>query len=301
MEWLQITIETTAAHGEYAAELLSAAGAQAVTLRGGDAPAVYEPGPGETPLWAQVEVTGLFDAPVDAPVDTPARAAAICAGLQTAAAPGVILALHTATLPDRQWERSCLQDFKPLRFGAHTWVCPSWCAAPAAPGDVVITLDPGLAFGTGGHATTALCLEWLDGHGCRGCRVIDYGCGSGLLGIAAARHGAAQVWCVDHDPQALTATRANAQINGVAALLHPCLPEGLPAVQADVLLANILAAPLIALAPAFAALLRPGGAIVLSGLLTQQIEAVAAAYRPWFTLDAPRRRQDWALLGGTRH
>lgn len=292
MDWLQITIEATAEHAEQVGDLLTAAGATAVTIRSGDAPALYEPGPGEAPLWDRLLITGLFDGPE--------RAAAITTRLRAAAAPDMIVDLHVATLADRQWERSCLDDLRPQRFGARTWVTPSWCEAPAAPEAVVITLDPGLAFGTGGHATTALCLEWLDAHPWGGGRVIDYGCGSGLLGIAAARHGAAEVWCVDHDPQALTATRANAQQNGVAPVVRVCLPDEMPSLQFDVMLANILAAPLIELAPRFAALVRRGGALVLSGLLVDQGRELIAAYAPWFDLAEGARRDGWLMLTGER-
>jgi ribosomal protein L11 methyltransferase len=186
-----------------------------------------------------------------------------------------------------------------MRFGANLWIVPSWTAAPDA-GAVNILLDPGLAFGTGTHPTTRLCLEWLDAHPTAGQQVIDYGCGSGILAIAAARLGAGHVWAVDNDPQALTATRDNAGRNEVTAHIDTALPAGLPACQADVLIANILAGPLIDLAPHFATLVRPAGAIVLSGILPEQAAQVLAAYRPWFDMALPSEHEGWVRLEGCR-
>ncbi len=167
-----------------------------------------------------------------------------------------------------------------------------------------MALDPGLAFGTGHHPTTALCLRWLDGADLAGSRLIDYGCGSGILAIAALKLGAAQALAIDHDPQALEATLANATENDVALrlriLMPKDMPEGLPEERADRLVANILAGPLIELAPELAALVRPGGELALSGLLVDQIESLATAYAPWFDLEPPQILEDWVLLAGTR-
>jgi len=172
--------------------------------------------------------------------------------------------------------------------------------APPDPAAVNIRLDPGLAFGTGTHPTTALCLEWLDGMDLKGKQLVDYGCGSGILAIAAARLGASRIWAVDHDPQALAATRDNARRNQVEAHVQIGLPEILPAAAVDAVLANILAAPLIQLAPRLAALIKPSGALVLSGILSGQDREVRAAYAPWFRFGRGARREEWRRLDARR-
>jgi ribosomal protein L11 methyltransferase len=182
-----------------------------------------------------------------------------------------------------------------MAFGRRLWVCPEGQSVTPADG-VVIRLDPGLAFGTGTHATTALCLDWLDGLDLEGKSVLDYGCGSGILAIAALKLGAEHALAVDHDPQALEATRANAIKNQVDARLQTALPDALPATRADILVANILAEPLMSLAPTLAELLRSGGRLALSGILAEQQEAVAARYRPYAELQPVRRREEWILI-----
>ena len=191
-------------------------------------------------------------------------------------------------IEDRPWERVWLDEFAPTRFGRRLWVCPRGQApdpAEIGPDTVIVELDPGLAFGTGHHATTALCLEWLDALDLTGKTVLDYGCGSGILAIAALRLGAALAVAVDHDPQALEATRDNAAENGVADRIQVYAPEDQPRLTADVLVANILAGPLVELAPRLAELVAPGGALALSGVLEEQAPEVAAAYSPHFDLD----------------
>jgi ribosomal protein L11 methyltransferase len=192
-----------------------------------------------------------------------------------------------------------MQHFHPMRFGARLWICPSW-QAPPAPDAVNILLDPGLAFGTGTHPTTALCLEWVDQHGADYDEVIDYGCGSGILALAAAKLGARHVWAVDNDPQALLATRANAANNGVAHLIDAVTPQALPALRTQLLLANILAQPLIDLADRFSAYVSPGGYIVLSGILTQQAASVAAAYQKHFEMAPWVGKDEWIRLVGKK-
>ena len=202
-------------------------------------------------------------------------------------------------LEDRDWAREWLKDFKPMRFGTRLWICPT-AYTPPEPDAVNLSLDPGLAFGTGTHATTALCLEWLDGHDLRDRLVVDYGCGSGILAIAAARLGAREVWAVDNDPQALVASRDNAARNGVMDRLHICLPPAFPALQADVLLANILAGPLVSLAQLFAACLRPGGRLVLSGILKTQEPDIRRAYQADFAELEVASKDDWIRVSGIR-
>ena len=251
---------------------------------------MLEPLPGEVRLWPATRLAALF---VDAG-DPDALAGAVTAAL--ALPPGLVSA---AILPDRAWEREWLRDFHAMRFGKRLWVCPRHerVADPAA---VIVTLDPGLAFGTGTHPSTALCLTYLDAHLARGARAIDYGCGSGVLALAGAKLGAAEVHCFDIDPQALLATRENALENGVADVVrvheHAAgLPTGV-----DVLMANILSGPLCALAPRFAELVRPGGEAVLAGLMRHEVRDVTGAYDSWFDLEGCGERGDWACLSARR-
>jgi ribosomal protein L11 methyltransferase len=194
-----------------------------------------------------------------------------------------------------------MDDFKPLRFGDRLWIVPSWHDAPD-PHAANLLLDPGLAFGTGTHPTTALCLEWLDGQDVTSRQVIDYGCGSGILGLAALLLGADHVIGVDTDPQALEASRENARRNKVEEdRLDLFLPGDEPDTMADIMLANILAQPLIGLAPKLAAKVKPGGDIVLSGILSNQAREVMEAYEPWFIMDEPEQREEWIRLTGRRN
>ena len=307
-DWQQLTL-AAGAHGvERLEDALLAAGAIAVTLSdGGDRP-VLEPAPGATPLWPHTLVTGLFDGGADL--------AAVKQRLRDALGMDALAAAEQATLAERDWARVWLDDFKPMRFGRRLWVCPgdqppppasppasTPASTPAAAADtdaVTVALDPGLAFGTGTHPTTALCLEWLDGADLGAKTVLDYGCGSGILAVAAAKLGAGRVWAIDIDPQALLAGRDNAARNGVADRLWLGTPEQLAATAAtaDVVVANILAGPLIELAPKLTARLRPGGALALSGLLADQAAAVSKAYRPWLELKNGGQRDGWVLLYG---
>ncbi|HHC71429.1 MAG TPA: 50S ribosomal protein L11 methyltransferase [Thiotrichales bacterium] len=202
-------------------------------------------------------------------------------------------------LPEREWSRSWMEDLHPMRFGRRLWICPSWHEPPD--GDAVtITLDPGLAFGTGTHPTTAMCLEWLDSHPPEKQRVLDYGCGSGILAIAAARLGAGSVTAIDNDPQALLACRDNARKNGISRHIGCHAPEQAPSGQYHLLLANILANPLIQLAPRLARLVQTDGKLLLSGILEEQAEEVGSAYAPWFRIGPVRQREGWVLLEGER-
>ena len=285
---------------EAAEEVLFAAGAVSVSLQDAADDPVLEPAPGETPLWPTLTITGLFDGATD-PLE-------ILAALHDRP-PG--MAWRVASLAGRVWEREWLRDYRPLRFGRRLAVVPTEMTPP--PGTVVLRLDPGLAFGTGTHPTTALCLEWLDTLSTaagdarpplQGALVLDYGCGSGILAIAALLLGAAEAIAVDLDPQALLATRANAALNGVAARLSTCLPVDLPKAlgprRADILVANILAGPLQRLLPEFAARLEAGGLLALSGILVGQESALAAAAGTWFRLDPPALQDDWVRLSGQR-
>jgi ribosomal protein L11 methyltransferase len=266
--------------------LLFELGAASVTLLdAGDDP-VLEPAPGATPLWPSVELRALFAQDM-----SPER---VREALELFA-PG-ISPPSFEVIADRLWEREWLADFKPMQFGRRLWVCPGGQRV-AAEDAVIVELDPGLAFGTGTHATTALCLGWLESNTRVGDVVVDYGCGSGILGIAALKLGARHVHALDIDPQATIATRDNAVRNGVDRQLTF---DAAPARSADLLVANILAGPLIELAPMFAGLVKDGSRLALSGILLAQAAAVTAAYRPWFDIGLTGSRDGWALLSG-RH
>jgi ribosomal protein L11 methyltransferase len=291
MPWLQVTFRTDRERAPLIEAALENAGALAVTLGdAGDEPQL-EPPPGAMPLWQEVTLSALF---AD---DQHARATALALSQSLAGQLGAEPRFER--IEDRVWERVWLDDFKPVRFGRRLWICPRGQSAADADA-VVVELDPGLAFGTGHHPTTALCLRWLDGTDLEGRTVIDYGCGSGILAIAALRLGADSAVAVDHDPQALQATLANAEQNGVADRLLTSLPDAAPADPADLVLANILAGPLIELAPRLATLVHPRGLIALSGILREQATRVTEAYAPWFDLEPPREEEDWVLLSGRR-
>lgn len=303
MPFLQLTLDIDKADPAPFEDALFELGASAVSLADAADNPILEPKPGELPLWPTVTVTALFPGDADA--------AQIVAGLQKQFAP---LPPHEfTTLEDRAWEREWLKDFKPMQFGKRLWICPGGMLPPsdllpAASSQspvALVSLDPGLAFGTGTHPTTALCLEWLDGADVQDKNVIDYGCGSGILAIAALKLGAREALGVDIDPQALIASRDNAERNEVSDRLRlrncdfatgkEALPQPTP-----ILLANILAGPLAELAPLFAKLVISGGHVVLSGILKDQAPALAQAYAAWFDMDAPAYRGDWARLTGRK-
>jgi ribosomal protein L11 methyltransferase len=290
MPFLQVTLDLGDMDPAAAEEACFAAGALSVTLADAADEPVLEPAPGTTPLWRRVRLGALFPAETDAQVTTAVLAAAL--GLPAGR-------VTHETLADRAWEREWLKDFRPMRFGRRLWICPGGQQAPD-PDAAVIELDPGLAFGTGTHPTTALCLEWLDAADIGGRTVLDYGCGSGVLALAALRLGAAEACAIDIDPQALLATAENAARNGLQARLHVMPAEALAAGERDVVLANILAGPLVELAPTLARQVRAGGAIVLAGMLDDQAEGVARAYRPWFHMRMFARRDGWAVIEGRR-
>lgn len=292
MSWLELKIDTSAQLAPALGDALSEYGALSVTFSDTRDEPVFEPDVGTTPLWLHTRVIGLFDTSSD--VD------AVLAQLQQRFGAAAITSTSVQPLADQAWERTWMDHFVPTRFGNRLWICPSWCAPPD-PDAVNIFMDPGLAFGTGTHPTTALCLEWLDAHPPENQLVIDYGCGSGILAIAAAKLGAQRVIGVDHDPQALLATRENAQRNHVENRIETYLPEQMPNLVADVILANILANPLRELAAQFARSIKPGGLLVMSGILIEQATDTCAAYTSQFTMRAAVTKQEWARLDGTRN
>ncbi len=303
MAWLQLALVADREQAPLIEAALENGGALAVTIDdAADDPApepILEPAPNATPLWRQVRITALFS---DDPQGTMlAEQAADSLGFQSLAPPLI------TTLDDRPWERVWLEELAPMRFGRRLWICPHGQRPdPADVDSVIIDLDPGLAFGTGHHPTTALCLRWLDGLDLTDRTVLDFGCGSGILAIAALKLGARHAFAVDHDQQALDATVDNAIDNDVlerlTILLPPAVPEYLDghSTGADVLVANILAGPLIELAPTLTNFAADDALIGLSGILSHQATRVADAYREHFLLEPPGIDADWALLAGRR-
>ncbi len=290
MPFHQLVIDLGRADPGPAEQACLGLGATAVSLTDAADHPVLEPGPGEMPLWPEVRLFALFEQSAE-----PRMLAAVLTavlGLPDGA-------IRVECLADRAWEREWLKDFRPMRFGRRLWVCPGGQRAQAADA-VVLELDPGLAFGTGTHATTALCLEWLDATPLEGRCVLDYGCGSGILALAALALGASSATAFDIDPQALTATRENARRNSLDGRLAVAAMPGEIEGRFDVVLANILAGPLVGLAPALAARCAPAGAIALAGLLDAQAPEVARAYGPWFDIGPAARRDGWTMLAGRR-
>lgn len=290
MSWKQIAFELPAARAGLAEALLEAEGVLSVTyLDPGSGRPVLEPAPGATELWPQLRVQALLPAEADAER---------LRGRLTEGLGGAPAAWTVEALADRAWERAWMDDYRPMSFGGGLWVVPTGMAAPQ-PDAVNLRLDPGLAFGTGTHATTALCLEALAATPPRGETVIDYGCGSGVLAVAALLLGARAAVAVDHDPQALRATRENAERNGVAGRLR-VLDAGAALPPADLVVANILAGVLVELAPRLVAALRPGARLALSGVLAEQAATVASAYTGSCRLQPLVLREGWVRLDGVR-
>ena len=293
MDWLQFVMRLDALDPDQVEAALLQAGACSVTLSdAGDDP-VLEPGPGETPLWSSTRIAGLFSGGTDPDVIR----TALIGTLGVAALPEH----HVEELQDRAWEREWLRDFGPRRFGTRLWICPHGQAVDVR-GAVVVELDPGLAFGTGSHPTTALCLEWLDSIDLRGKTVLDYGCGSGVLAIAALKLGADAAQGMDIDPQATLATRQNAAANAVE--VGVCGSAAEINGEFDVVVANILAGPLVEFADSITSRLGNRGMLALSGVLCEQADTVMAAYAPWIEFDEPVFReqdgQTWSRLTGSR-
>ena len=287
MNFVEIEFALGLADGEAFAEALETLGALSVTFKDlGDDP-VLEPLPGELRLWRETAVIALFD---DSLSDT-----ARLAQLSRQLGPAVLAGASSRSIADRLWEREWLRDWRPQQFGRRLWICPTASSPPAQQDAVVVWLDPGLAFGTGTHPTTGQCLEVLDSLDLRGCSVIDYGCGSGILCIAALKLGAAHGIGVDLDPQALIAIQENALRNGVADQLQI---QGIGSAlgPADIVLANILAGPLVDLASLLRDACRVGADLILSGILVEQTAQLLAAYAPWFDIVANRQRDGWTCL-----
>ncbi len=291
-DWLKLTLALDAQQVDAVEQLLWSLGAVSVTLIDAADQPIHEPDPGQAPLWSRVQLEALF--PIDIDRDR------VLLTLLTSIEPDQAGLPVIETLTGQHWTRAWMDRFEPMQFGHDLWVCPSH-QTPNPEWPVVLTLDPGLAFGSGTHPTTALCLEWIADHRrnqghCQGLSVIDYGCGSGILAIAAALKGAEQVLAIDHDPQALLATEDNARRNRVSDRIRVALPSAVKPGPADLVLANILAGPLIELAPMLAELVKPGGSIVLSGILAEQADGVAQAYSRLLQPVEQVLREEWVRL-----
>ncbi len=295
MDWLQFVMKLDKLDPGTVEDLFNRHGAWSVTLSdAGDNP-VLEPGPGETPLWTDTRITGLFSA--DADIE------GLEAELLTTLKLTRLPAYHIEGLENRVWEREWLRDFGPMRFGRRLWISPGDSTIEHDEA-VIIRLDPGLAFGTGTHATTALCLEWLDGLALQGKTMLDYGCGSGVLAIAGLKLGCASAMAMDIDSQALLATSQNADRNGVST--HLRVVGNVDDIEGcfDVVVANILAGPLVQFAESVTSTVARDGMLALSGVLCEQAPTVMAAYAPWIRFDEPAFReqdgQTWSRLTGKK-
>ena len=290
MAWIQIRINSTNQQAEGLSDFLSDIGAVSVTFMDSQDTPIFEPLPGETRLWGNTDVIALFDAETEM--------ALVVQALQNEGWLGAQTAYKIEQIEDKDWEREWMDNFHPMRFGQRLWICPSWREVPD-PQAVNVMLDPGLAFGTGTHPTTALCLEWLDGLDLQGKTVIDFGCGSGILAIAALKLGAKNAIGIDIDPQAILASRNNAEQNGVADRLQLFLSQDKPAdLKADVVVANILAGPLKELYPIISELVKPQGDLGLSGILESQAPSVCEAYAQRFELEPVAVREEWCRITG---
>lgn len=298
MAWIQLKVEVLPDQIEVIEDSMLLEGAQAVTLQDGADQPILEPELGTMPVWDKTIVIGLFDAEIngDVLIANMKNLFSFDPAMQGKAFPEHKLEL----VEDKDWERAWMDNFHAMPFGDRLWVCPSW-KEPEDRNAVNLMLDPGLAFGTGTHPTTAHCLRFLDKQVKGDELIIDYGCGSGILGIAALLLGSERMLGVDNDPQALIATRQNAERNGISADQYDVvLPENTHKIEADIMVANILAGPLISLAENIAKLTKSGGKLALSGLLSHQADEVRAAYEPWFNMDGMEQLDDWIILTGTK-
>lgn len=293
MPWIQIKLNATNQNAEQIGDMLmEETGALSVTFLDAQDTPVFEPLPGETRLWGDTDILALYDAETDT--------AQVLAQIKASGMLDEQFAYKVEQLEDKDWEREWMDNFHPMQFGQRLWICPSWREIPD-PDAVNVMLDPGLAFGTGTHPTTALCLEWLEALDLAGKTVIDFGCGSGILAIAAIKLGASKVIGIDIDPQALQASRENAKRNGVEDLLELFLPQNQPEnLQADVVVANILAGPLRELSPVIQSLVKPQGLLAMSGVLDTQAEDVSGYYCNTFDLDPIAEQCEWCRISGRK-
>ena len=292
--WVKITLSCSDEQSKILEDILFELGVQSITLLDSDDLPILEPGVGETPLWKTLQLCALFDVGVDASKILNILSEKTDFDLPPA---------RVEILEDKDWQKEWEKQYRPIFFGKNLWVCPSWIEPPE-PEACNLLLDPGLAFGTGTHPTTALCLEWLDAHPLQDKTVIDYGCGSGILAIAALLLGAQKTIAVDNDPQALTATFENAKRNncetGIKIYQVDEFFQQHADKKVDIVLANILALPLIELAENLSLLVKESGMIVLSGILTEQAESVIESYSAQFTFEKVCERGEWVRLQGKK-
>ncbi|WP_340621713.1 50S ribosomal protein L11 methyltransferase [Xenorhabdus siamensis] len=292
MPWIQLRLNTTGQQAEALGDELIESGAVSVTFQDSHDTPIFEPLPGETRLWGDTDVIGLYDAETDMK--------AVVSQLEQIPQLGKGFIHKIEQLEDKDWEREWMDNFHPMHFGHRLWICPSWREVPD-PDAVNVMLDPGLAFGTGTHPTTSLCLQWLDGLALEGKTVIDFGCGSGILAIAALKLGAKHAIGIDIDPQAIQASRDNAERNGVSEQLTLYLSKDQPDnLECDIVIANILAGPLRELAPIIGSLSKSGGLLGLSGVLASQAESVAEAYGNEFIIDPIAEQEEWCRITGIK-
>jgi len=291
MAWHQISVITTENIAPQLADFFSNLGAVSVTYMDAEDEPVYEPAIGETTIWSNTQVIALYELDTDPEL--------IKTAVFQQFKQGNLQDWLYEAVADQEWERAWMEYYKPMKFADKLWVCPT-DQEQIEPGTVCLTLDPGLAFGTGTHPTTALCLEWLASHDLAGKTVIDYGCGSGILAVAAILMDAKVAHAVDIDPQAITATQSNALKNNVQDKINCYLPERFTTLQADIVLANILAKPLIDMSEQICALLVSGGQLVLSGILYEQAKAVISAYQPYIIFKPLVQQEDWIRLDGIK-
>ena len=294
MPWIQIKLNATNENAEKIGDMLmEETGALSVTFLDAKDTPVFEPMPGETRLWGDTDILALYDAEIDTNL--------VLTQIQGSHLLAEDFAYKIEQIEDKDWEREWMDNFHPMKFGERLWVCPSWRDIPE-PEAVNVMLDPGLAFGTGTHPTTALCLQWLDSLDLSGKTVIDFGCGSGILAIAAIKLGAAKVIGIDIDPQALQASQDNAERNGVKDQIEVYLPKDQPeGLVADVVVANILAGPLRELSPVIKSLIKPNGQLAMSGVLDTQAEDVANYYRDELDIEPIIEMQEWCRITGRKH
>jgi len=292
MAWWQISIQCTDDELGQTEDVLLSLGAVCITMCDAQDSPIYDPLPGESPVWPHMTMTGMFQQDRQGE-ELYEKLLELLPDHQSAT-------VHKSVLEDQNWERVHLQQFKPIRCAHKLWIVPSWLQPPD-PEAIIIRLDPGLAFGTGSHPTTALCLAWMADKNFNNQSVIDYGCGSGILSIAACKLGAYRVFGVDIDQQAVDVSLENSRKNGInQGLLRVSLVSDLKVDKVDLLIANILSGPLVELAPKFADMIKPGGKILLSGILKTQVNDIKCAYQSCFNLDLKRTREDWVMISGTR-
>lgn len=292
MPWIQLRLNADEETAEKYSDWLMACGAQAVTFIDAKDTPIYEPLPGDEVIyWHNTVVMGLYDASHD--MD---KVLSYLKGIHPDKGE---MRYKLEQLEDKDWEREWMDNFHPMKFGERLWICPSWREVPE-PEAVNVMLDPGLAFGTGTHPTTSLCLTWLDGLDIEGKTVVDFGCGSGILSLAALKLGAKEVIGIDIDPQALQASKENARRNGVEDRLSLYLPKDQPVLKADIVVANILAGPLRELAPVITEYVAPNGLLALSGVLEEQADSLVEIYGQWCEMQPVQVLDEWVRISGIR-